>query len=420
MDFSAPRSPPGACVAAGAAGLVEADLVAAVLGAASSGAARRGGAGLLDAFAPRGPALARGSGLARVLPAAPALRGVGTPVDFALRRIGPLIRPRVDSAASRSLAYYSVFRNESANVPEALAATPHVLCVGVAVLDTIFAIERFPGEPTKTFARDFVQTGGGPAANGAVTIARLGGRASLWARVGDDAVGAFIVEEFARERVDATRVRRVPGHRSGVSSVVIDAAGERNITAFADRTLDPSPDWLPDDIPADAALLLCDVRWPAGSRRAMELARARGATVVLDADLTADDAVARLIGGATHAIFSAPALARLAETGDVAEGLARAQALTSGVVGVTRGREGFVWLEGGALRSVPAFAVDVVDTLAAGDVFHGAFALGLAEGRDIQAAGRFAAGAAALKCTRFGGRLAIPTRAELDRFMRSG
>ncbi len=302
---------------------------------------------------------------------------------------------------------------------DASAASPHVLCVGVAVLDNIFAIERFPAEPTKTFARDFAQTGGGPAANGAVTVARLGGRASLWARVGDDAVGAAIVEDLMRERVDASRLRRVPGHRSGVSSVVIDATGERNITAFADRTLDPSPDWLPDAIPADVAMLLCDVRWPAGSERAMEKARARGLPVVLDADLTADDAVPRLIGGASHAIFSAPALARLAGTDDAAAGLAHAQALTGGIVGVTRGREGFVWLESGALRSAPAFAVDVVDTLAAGDVFHGAFALALAEGRDIAEAGRFAAAAAALKCTRFGGRLAIPTRAELERFMGS-
>lgn len=286
-------------------------------------------------------------------------------------------------------------------------------------MDNIFVVERFPDQPTKTFARDFAQTGGGPAANGAVTVARLGGRASLWARVGDDAVGAFICEETARCGVDVSQVRRVHGHRSGVSSVVVDAAGERNITAFADRALDPSPDWLPDALPADVAMLLCDVRWPTGSERAMQLARARGLPVVLDADLTADDAVPRLIGGASHAIFSAPALARLAGTDDIAAGLARAQASTAGVVGVTRGREGFLWLERGALRSAPAFHVDVVDTLAAGDVFHGAFALALAEGRDIAGAGRFAAAAAALKCTRFGGRLAIPTRDELERFMRS-
>jgi sulfofructose kinase len=74
-------------------------------------------------------------------------------------------------------------------------------------------------------------------------------------------------------------------------------------------------------------------------------------------------------------------------------------------------------MERGRIRSVPAFRVDVVDTLAAGDVFHGAFALGIAENRSTEEAGRFAAAAAALKCARWGGRLGIPTRDELDHFM---
>jgi sulfofructose kinase len=149
----------------------------------------------------------------------------------------------------------------------------------------------------------------------------------------------------------------------------------------------------------------------------MAMARARGMPVVLDADLTADDAVERLMPDATHAIFAGPALRRLAGLEDAEQALRRAQTRTSGVVGVTLGRNGFAWLDNGALRRVPAFEVEVVDTLAAGDVFHGAFALGLAEGRDIEGAGRFASAAAALKCTRWGGRHGIPTRDELDRFL---
>ncbi|MBL8587902.1 MAG: sugar kinase [Methylobacteriaceae bacterium] len=293
----------------------------------------------------------------------------------------------------------------------------HVLCVGVAVLDNIFALERFSPEPTKNFAADFRQTGGGPAANGAATVARLGGAATLWARVGDDAVGDFILRESEGIGIDVSQVRRVPGARSAVSAVAIDARGERNIYAFADPMLDPSPDFLPPAPPESATLMLCDVRWPKGAARAMAMARARGLPVVLDADLTADDAVERLTPEATYAIFSAPALRRLAGPDDVEQALRRAQTRTAGVVGVTLGRDGFAWLDNGALRRVPAFEVEVVDTLAAGDVFHGAFALGLAEGRDVEGAGRFAAAAAALKCTRWGGRYGIPTRDELDRFL---
>jgi sulfofructose kinase len=85
---------------------------------------------------------------------------------------------------------------------------------------------------------------------------------------------------------------------------------------------------------------------------------------------------------------------------------------------VTVGESGVLFLEEGRVAAVPAFAVDAVDTLAAGDAWHGAFALALAEGRDERAAIRFASAAAAIKCTRFGGRAGLPSRAEVDAFLR--
>jgi len=93
-------------------------------------------------------------------------------------------------------------------------------------------------------------------------------------------------------------------------------------------------------------------------------------------------------------------------------------ARTDAWLAVTLGDEGVVWLDdGGAVRTCPAFDVDVADTLGAGDVFHGAFALALAEERPIDEAVRRASAAAALKCTRFGGRAGIPTATEVDDFL---
>jgi len=71
-------------------------------------------------------------------------------------------------------------------------------------------------------------------------------------------------------------------------------------------------------------------------------------------------------------------------------------------------------LAAGRERRLRAHPVAVVDTLAAGDVWHGAFTLGLGEGKDVESAARFANVAAAIKCTRFGGRLGAPRRAEVD------
>jgi sulfofructose kinase len=262
-----------------------------------------------------------------------------------------------------------------------MAVAAKVLCVGVAVQDNIFAIDQFPSEPIKTFARDFRQVGGGPAANGAVTIARLGGAVSLWARVGDDDVGRGIIEELANYGVDTANMRRVPDRRSGVSSVFVDSRGERFIFAFADRNLDVDTSWLPSAIPAGTDVVLCDVRWPDASEKVMRLAKAQGLPVVLDADLTNDNSVERLIPHSGYAVFSAPALRRLTNQADIEEGLRQAQRLTNGVVAVTLGADGFAWLENGKKHSVPAFSIKAIDTLAAGDVFHGAFALGLRSSR---------------------------------------
>ncbi len=78
-----------------------------------------------------------------------------------------------------------------------------------------------------------------------------------------------------------------------------------------------------------------------------------------------------------------------------------------------------MWSEGGKVSSMPVFKIVAVDTLAAGDIFHGAFTLALVEGNSIVECLRFAAATAGLKCTRFGGSATIPTRDEVETFLRS-
>jgi sulfofructose kinase len=120
-------------------------------------------------------------------------------------------------------------------------------------------------------------------------------------------------------------------------------------------------------------------------------------------------------------VFSEHGLASFAGAEDIAGGLRRALALGARFAAVTQGERGVYWIEAGepsGLRHFPAFVVRVVDTLAAGDVFHGAFALELARGEAPENALRFAAAAAAIKCTRPGGRGGSPTRDEVERFLR--
>ncbi len=299
-----------------------------------------------------------------------------------------------------------------------MAEVPTVVCAGVAVFDHIFTADRLPCGGGKHFASGFSEIGGGPAATAAVAVARLGGRARYWGRVGDDATGSRILDELQCWGVDVAAARRVPGGRSSISAVILDDAGERMIIAFADPTLDADPSWLPLDALDSAQAVVVDLRWPEGAASVLRAARQRGLPAVFDADVAPDGEGARLLPLASHVAFSTTGLSQMTGTTDPAEGLARAARMTEGWVGVTAGGDGCYWRDGDRLVHQPAFAVEARDTLGAGDVFHGALALALAERRPIAAAIRFASGAAALKCARPGGRAGIPTRAEVDALIR--
>ena len=94
--------------------------------------------------------------------------------------------------------------------------------------------------------------------------------------------------------------------------------------------------------------------------------------------------------------------------------------LTPAFLAGTRGPHGTIWLDQqGEVRETPAFQVEAVDTLGAGDIFHGAFALAITEQQGLPEALRFASAAAALKCTRFGGAFGCPRREEVEQFLRT-
>jgi sulfofructose kinase len=142
-----------------------------------------------------------------------------------------------------------------------------------------------------------------------------------------------------------------------------------------------------------------------------------GVTTVLDAELGGREALSELLKLTDYAIFSSPALEEFASDATREKKLKRVAQLGPRHAGVTLGSDGYAWLEGGASFSCPAFAVDVVDTTGAGDVFHGAFTLALVEGRATADCARMACAAAALKCMRLGARAGLPTRKELATFL---
>jgi sugar/nucleoside kinase (ribokinase family) len=293
-----------------------------------------------------------------------------------------------------------------------------VLCTGIAVLDEVFRVDEFPPPDGKVQATEFLSIGGGCAANAATTVARLGGAAQFAGPLGGPAGGEPISDRIlaglVRDGVDCAGCVRVDGVASALSAIFVNARGERSIATYRDHRLDAIAPRDAAALAAGADVVLADNRFPNFALPICTTALRRGVPVVLDADKPArpDDA---LFQASSHIVFSAEGLRATMATDDLLTALKTFGETTNAFIAVTNGPEPVLWRdETDAIRAQPVFHIAAVDTLAAGDVFHGAFALALVEGRGIEDALRFAAAAAAVKCSRFGGSAATPTRAEVD------
>lgn len=292
-----------------------------------------------------------------------------------------------------------------------------ILAVGGATLDRVWFVDAMPAPGTKIRATGYLEVGGGQAANAAVAAARLGGQASLWSAVGDDQAGAAILEQLRADHIDVSGVAVLTGVRSLTAAVLVDAAGERTIVSDLDprlRTSAHHPDLAGVRM---ASAVLADVKWPSLALPALHEARRLGIPVVLDIEPAPIETLSDICPLADHAMFSRSGLAAYTGSPSPDAGLAMAHERIGGTVGVTLGAEG-VRLHSRAGRfHVPAPSVAVVDTTGAGDAWHGAYTLAIAEGMDAIAAARFSNTVAAMKCTRRGGRAGLPTRAEVEAFM---
>jgi len=280
-------------------------------------------------------------------------------------------------------------------------------------------VENFPLPGAKVAASEFIITGGGCAANAAVAIARLGGRAAFAGPIGghDDNVSNRIVADLEAEGIDCTGAERVAGGAASVSLILLDATGEKSIATRRGANLNAA---LPADavrLVADADAVLVDNRFPEFVTAVCQAARARNIPIVIDLDHATEPADPLLTLG-SHVIASSEALHGSTGSSDLGAALQRVAKKLTGFLAVTDGPNGVYWLDNGAVRHMPAFKIEAVDTLGAGDAFHGAFTSALVESRGLEDALRFASAAAALKCTKFGGASGAATRAEVEAFLK--
>jgi sulfofructose kinase len=297
--------------------------------------------------------------------------------------------------------------------------TPHLIALGAICNTSIFKVDSIPAAPAKILANDMRRIVDGMAISAACAFQKLGGQASVWARVGDDPQADVMRQSLLKEGLDVSGLHTLANTHSSQASVIVDRYGQRLVVPFHDPQVSQDSEWLPIEKLKHAHLLHCDVRWLDGALHALKAARALGTPTMVDGDVAPVPVLQQLMPLADYAVFSDAGL--LAYTGlhNVKEALLQVAQQHSQHVGASCGADGYWWVEDGQLHHVPAPKVEVVDTLAAGDVFHGAFALALLEGKPIREAAQFACVAASLKCTQFGGRLGCPTRAEVDAHMQA-
>lgn len=296
-----------------------------------------------------------------------------------------------------------------------------VIGLGCVAVDELLFVPRYPGRDARQPLHRHQRQCGGLTATALVAAARLGVRAAYAGRLGEGEDSQFVRETFEREGVDVIRVVWRRGVRVVHAFVIVEEETHTRTILYdlgqgsgADPR-QPARQWI-----QSAKVLLVD-RWGLpGMLRAARAAREGGVAVVADLENGEDALFDQLVALADHLIVPEAFARRQAGTDDLLEAARYLWREDRRVVILTCGREGCWVYEGPGTEPwhQPAFQVEVVDTTGCGDVFHGAYAAALARGLDLRERVQQAAAAAALKATRLGGQAGIPTRRQLDQFLR--
>jgi sugar/nucleoside kinase (ribokinase family) len=290
-----------------------------------------------------------------------------------------------------------------------------VIGIGQNSLDRVCVFDGALPLGGKVALRSSRDLPGGQIATAMLSCARLGMHAAYVGTLGDDAVADVVLAPLARAGVDLGGVKRVASAPTRSATILVDArSGERTVLGYRDARLALTPADLDAAPIGRAGCLHVDAVDPEASGFAAEVARRAGVPVVLDAD-AASSGLEKLLARVDFPIVSRV----LADAmGGPRAALGELCALGARLAVVTLGEHGALARQGERWIESPAFRVDVRDTTGAGDVFHAAFVWGLLEGLAAEAILRAANAAAAMNCRALGAQGGLPTRAELEAFLR--
>jgi len=295
-----------------------------------------------------------------------------------------------------------------------------IIGVGDTVLDHLYTTESFPEENGNAHILSIRDEGGGVVGTSVFAAAHLGSKTAVITLLGHDEDGKSIAAGLEKEGIDISGIRYIPDKHSPVSYILVNIQnGSRTIMPYRDK-FPPVPfDFVHRDMIQNAKILHLDTVNFENSLHAARIMKEAGGLVSVDACSVHEEPEAyEELWKYTDILIANEAFpARVARRASLSENLRYFASFGPSVVITTLGEKGCVLLNHGELHAFPAYRVDVRDTTGAGDVFHGAFLHRYARNDSVESCIRFASAAAALKCTRPGGRSGIPTEEEVFRFL---
>lgn len=302
-----------------------------------------------------------------------------------------------------------------------------IVVVGSSNTDMIIQAARIPRPGETILGGEFTMAAGGKGANQAVAAARAGGQVTFVARVGDDIFGRQAIDGFVKDGINVDHVTKDGQAPSGVALIFVAADGENSIgvASGANGRLSPADVDKAAAAVGSADVVVMQLETPIDTiRSTAKMAASHGVRVILNpapAQPLSDD-ILKCVSILTPNETEAELLTGIKVDNDE-QAAAAAKTLRGhgiAIVILTLGARG-VYVSSDELTGiVPGFKVKPVDTTAAGDVFNGALAVAMAEGRPLAEAIRFANAAAAISVTRLGAQPSAPKRAEIEQLVESG
>jgi sulfofructose kinase len=297
-----------------------------------------------------------------------------------------------------------------------------ILGLGCVAIDDLLYVASYPPADSKVQVQRRERQCGGLTGTALVAAARLGSNCVYAGTLGTDDLSRFVIERLKREGIEVAVNPRFPEARP-IHSVIVVEEGKQTRTIFFDLhgVLGAQADWPDEDTIRSARVLYVDHFGVEGMIRAASIARHAGIPIVADFESDLMPQFAELLGLVDHLVLSQEFAEKLTSHADPRAAARSLWTDARKTVIITCGVQGCWHLsdsEPERPRHQPAFAVQTVDTTGCGDVFHGAYASALASGQDLEQRVRFAAAAAALKATQRGGQAGIPTRAQVEVFLK--